>query len=156
MFWVCLRCISFSDAFVNCTESEPESQRWLLIVLLYFDMDILFICIQSLTFFPADSKTVTNSWNTAAKMTAEFSDIVLLSVGCVFIGLFCLFVFLYLCLFYFSTLAVIGRLIEDKCRALLSQSLGSFFPSKMWLKTSTFRLVLVSVGLCAFLLSLSL
>lgn len=60
-------------------------------MLLYFDMDILFICIQSLTFFPADSKTVTNSSNTAAKMTAEFSNIVLLSVGCVFVGfvLFC-------------------------------------------------------------------
>lgn len=103
------------------------SQRWLLIVLLYFDMDILFICIQSLTFFPADSKTVTNSSNTAAKMTAEFSNIVLLSVGCVFVGLvwFC-FVFLFLWLFYFSTLAVIDCLIEDKCRALLSQSLGSF------------------------------
>lgn len=40
--------------------------------------------------------------------------------------LVCLFVFVFLCLFYFSTLAVIDCLIEDKCRALLSQSLGSF------------------------------
>lgn len=113
-------------------------------------MDILFICIQSLTFFPADSKTVTNSWNTAAKMTAEFSDNVLLSVGCVFIVLFC-FVFLFLWLFYFSTLAMIDCLIEDKCRALLSQSLGSFPCRCGWghLPLGWFS---VSVALCALLL----
>lgn len=114
-----------------------------MIVLLYFDMDILFICIQSLTFFPADSKTVTNSWNTAAGMTAEFSDIVLLSVGCVFIGLFCsvffFFFFLFLWLFYFSTLAVIDCLIEVQSFAIPEPRV---FLSQMWLKTSTFRLVL--------------
>lgn len=106
-------------------------------------MDILFICIQSLTFFPADSKTVTNSWNTAAGMTAEFSDIVLLSVGCVFIGLFCsvffFFFFLFLWLFYFSTLAVIDCLIEVQSFAIPEPRV---FLSQMWLKTSTFRLVL--------------
>lgn len=103
-------------------------------------MDILFICIQSLTFFPADSKTVTNSWNTAARATAEFSDIVLLCVGCVFIGLFCsiLFFFPIFWLFYFSTLAVIDCLIEVQSFAIPEPR--SF--SQMWLKTSTFRLVL--------------
>lgn len=105
-------------------------------------MDILFICIQSLTFFPADSKTVTNSWNTAAGMTAEFSDIVLLSVGCVYwFVLFCfIFIFfLFLWLFYFSTLAVIDCLIEVQSFAIPEPRV---FLSQMWLKTSTFRLVL--------------
>lgn len=104
-------------------------------------MDILFICIQSLTFFPADSKTVTNSWNTAARATAEFSDIVLLCVGCVFIGLFCsiFFFFPIFWLFYFSTLAVIDCLIEVQSFAIPEPRV---FLSQMWLKTSTFRLVL--------------
>lgn len=105
-------------------------------------MDILFICIQSLTFFPADSKTVTNSWNTAAERQLNF-----LILSCSLLGvcllvcfvLFYFYFFLFLWLFYFSTLAVIDCLIEVQSFAIPEPRV---FLSQMWLKTSTFRLVL--------------
>lgn len=76
-------------------------------------------------------------------MTAEFSDNVLLSVGCVFIGLFCFVLF-----FFPISLAIL--LQHTSCDRLSDRrEVQSFavpkprvFPSQMWLKTSTFRLVL--------------
>lgn len=90
-----------------------------MIVLLYFDMDNLFICIQLLTFFsPSWLKIVMQYICSIAAKIDSYMFMMLSS------SLF--FFFLNLQLFYLSIITTIEHIKDYKYRALLSWSLGSF------------------------------